>query len=727
MSARFRDVIAGSHRAISRAVLVEGHQFGPNPTGVELPILGGDVQLTASSDIKGTLDLTVPADYFDQVDPYGLEIFVERGIFFGDGSTEMVPVGYFRIDDVVQRPAPNGPARIDGVSREAQLIDNRPILPYQVPTGVTHRSAFYALVNGYTPEGGAQVVAPMFSDAVVPIDWDDAGYDPDEATVTAGQIVEDSGFDFLAKLASARGCVLRFRPTGELAVERVDGAELAAGRIGRAAQELIAAFGDPTIQVHEDFSFVGMSDNGGSWNDGLVTGYIAAHPGATFEPDGDGHYVWTPDPVLYLERVVEGEAALSPVVWEIHGGPSGTLVDASRSKTRRGVYNLTRAVGSDTTAQTGYQIARITDPLSPLRQGGLFGTVPRFYASPVLKTAEAAAKAAETIQARVRGLPKELSLFVVPNPALRPLDIISSALTGRGQQPERHVLESVTIPLASGEGASAPELRTRTMNAIADVSVDDPQDPNFPDPTDPTDPVDPTDPTDPGPGTGEPDPTDGTQAAVQRGWGAIIDGDEFDYTGRPSGKWGLYDGAGHDGNGRRSPSAYTVHDGMMTCHGENKVSGGCAFSRGEMGARVEIRARVYNTGGGNDRYHPVLILWPDNDDWPGGAEYDFMECDEGTGKFGLFMHLPNHQPYRQDHYEEPLDLTQWHNYACEWNPSAKTLKAYVDGREVYAGSGRVAEAPGPMHLTIQLDDFGGNPRPCNFDIAWVRHYQRPNA
>jgi hypothetical protein len=137
---------------------------------------------------------------------------------------------------------------------------------------------------------------------------------------------------------------------------------------------------------------------------------------------------------------------------------------------------------------------------------------------------------------------------------------------------------------------------------------------------------------------------------------------------------------------------------------------------------------VYNTANdGGDRYHPVLILWPDSDQWPAGAEYDYFECDEGDGPgdVGGFMHLPNHQPYRQDHFSIGVDITQWHNYACEWNPGRQTLKQWTDGVQKYNGSGRVAQAPGPMHPTIQLDNFGGDPRSANFDIAWVRIYANP--
>jgi hypothetical protein len=53
--------------------------------------------------------------------------------------------------------------------------------------------------------------------------------------------------------------------------------------------------------------------------------------------------------------------------------------------------------------------------------------------------------------------------------------------------------------------------------------------------------------------------SDGVQAAVLRGWGRVVAGDEFSYVGAPDPqKWKLYDGLGHAGKGIRSPKAWNV-------------------------------------------------------------------------------------------------------------------------------------------------------------------------
>lgn len=222
VTGRFLETIGGTHRAVVSALLVEGWQFGATPTGTELPILAGDVKLTATADVKATLDLTVPGDYWETVQPYSGEIWVARGVAFGDGSQELVPLGYFRIEEAQQDEAPFGPVQITGADRIVSIQQNRVLFPYQVPEGTTHRTIFERLVNGrLTPSSEINTAgyAALIGSAI-PIVW--TGYDPDRATVTGGQVVEDSTYDFLAKLADSKACVLRFDELGQLQVEQRD-------------------------------------------------------------------------------------------------------------------------------------------------------------------------------------------------------------------------------------------------------------------------------------------------------------------------------------------------------------------------------------------------------------------------------------------------------------------------------------------------------------------------
>jgi hypothetical protein len=155
VSDRFLEHINGTHHALVQARLLTTTQFGANPTGTDLPILSGDVKLSATSDNKSTLEITVPGDYRDLVMPFGTEVWVARGVDYGDTTHEMVPLGYFRIDDVEQESAPYGPVRLSCSDRISQLKQNRVLYPFQVPEGYTHRKLFERLVNGRLSVGSA--------------------------------------------------------------------------------------------------------------------------------------------------------------------------------------------------------------------------------------------------------------------------------------------------------------------------------------------------------------------------------------------------------------------------------------------------------------------------------------------------------------------------------------------------------------------------------------------
>lgn len=638
VSDRFLETVRGTHRAVARLTLVDGIQYGASPTGLPVPLLEGSVRLMAVSDVKAQLRVTIPGDWWDEVQPFGAEVFAERGVAFGDGQEEYVPLGYFPLAKPRQDSAPYGPVQLSCDDRMRRLIRVcRIVLPWQIPVGTTHRAVLERLVNGDPSGVGTYGMYRLQGAAPVPIIWDDAGYNPDTSTIDGQPLVDDSAYEYMAKIVGARGAVLRFRPTGELEV-------------------------------------------------------VAASP-----------------------------AIDAPAVYALRTGPSSgaTLKRWARGTDDDGVFNAVRAVGSDPDHQTGYRLARITDPASRLRYDGPMGPRLRYYASPLLANDGEADEAAATLLARSTGLPTETQLWTVPMPAHQPLDVVSGPTgTGFGT----FVLDEVEVPLVGG---GETVLHTRTLNPVAEVET-----PDTPEPTPPPDPGPGTTPDPgPGPGPGGGDPSDGTQAAVLLNWGTVIDGDEFAGNTINTVKWGLYNSPGHSGNGTRRPAAFSQHDGMLTITGDaNNQSGGATFRRGSMGYRLECRVRAYPDGPRGDRpdeYHPVLILWPDSNEWPEGAEYDFLEFDIGDTRGAGFMHLPNHQPYRQDHFTFPVDPTQWFNMACEWNRNKRTLKAWCNGVQVYSGSGRVAEAPGPMHPTFQLDHFGGRPRRAKFDMAWIRIYGVP--
>jgi hypothetical protein len=226
----------------------------------------------------------------------------------------------------------------------------------------------------------------------------------------------------------------------------------------------------------------------------------------------------------------------------------------------------------------------------------------------------------------------------------------------------------------------------------------------------------------------EPPPSSSTEAASLLGWGAVIDGDEFNTGTQPGGKWGMYNGPGHGGNGLRRPSAWSISGGILTCTGDNVsggTTGGMAFQSGRMYCRVEIRMRTYsiNAGAGGNRYHPVALLWPDSEQWPEGGEHDFFETDCDSGELGWFMHYPA-STVIQEGGSIAKDIQNWHNYGYEWGPGG--FRAWCDGVQYFQYTQASMQPPGPMSLRLQLDNFDGtNMNPARMEFDWVRFYTPP--
>ncbi|MEU7818625.1 family 16 glycosylhydrolase [Pseudonocardia sp. NPDC049154] len=207
---------------------------------------------------------------------------------------------------------------------------------------------------------------------------------------------------------------------------------------------------------------------------------------------------------------------------------------------------------------------------------------------------------------------------------------------------------------------------------------------------------------------------DGSTAAGRLGW-TPIGGDEFS---GGLGKWGLYDGAGHGGNGRRTPDAVSTSGGVLTIRGDsNGNTGGMAFNESRQYGRYEMRAKFPP---GDSQYHPVLILWPSDIEWPRGGEVDFAETDSASDGVHFFLHYGADN--NQKSASRKIDITQWHNYAVEWTPNGIT--GYLDGQQWFSSTDPGTLPPGKMHPTIQLDYFpdGGSPRPSEMQVDWLRIY-----
>ncbi|WP_258064654.1 glycoside hydrolase family 16 protein [Arthrobacter sp. ZGTC131] len=214
----------------------------------------------------------------------------------------------------------------------------------------------------------------------------------------------------------------------------------------------------------------------------------------------------------------------------------------------------------------------------------------------------------------------------------------------------------------------------------------------------------------------------GHQAAAVRGWGPVIAGDEFSNTGSPDRtKWSVYNGPGHAGKGVRSPQAWSVANGVATVRGDAAgTTGGMSAKFGNQKyGKWETRMK---TDARDPQYHPVLILWPDNDDSK-CAEIDYAEGTADTAQMKFFLHYACGGGDFQTTAAKPVDTTQWHNYAVEWTPAGIT--GYIDGVKTFTDTNPAHQPSGSMHQTLQLDWFpnGSSTAPSQMQVDWVRVYK----
>lgn len=199
--------LRGSHRMCARATVVSGFPTGVSPVGDTIPVESGDVQYDASAKIRANLDLAIPGEYWPDtpdalVNPYGTEVFIERGIVLGGGAREWVSQGYYRIESVEQDDATGGLVRLSGKDRMAGIIDARLEAPIQFGPATAVSTVFDTLVLDVYPT------------ATIEFDFD-AG----ATTFPGNHIAEEDRHGFLDDIVRALGKVWFWDYRGVLRVE----------------------------------------------------------------------------------------------------------------------------------------------------------------------------------------------------------------------------------------------------------------------------------------------------------------------------------------------------------------------------------------------------------------------------------------------------------------------------------------------------------------------------
>lgn len=206
VSNRFLSVVRSSHKRVARARIVAPRQVGTDPVGAEIPIISGDVTVDINADVTSTLSLETeiawPADATSNGTPYGQEIYVERGIEYGDGGTEWVGLGYFRIEALEQDDVPNGSLHISASDRMASIKDARPLQPIQFGAGSSFQAVVDFVLNEALPG--------------VPAVYDFAA---GSAILGISHIMDQDRLKFLQDLVTSYGKIMYFDYAGRLQVK----------------------------------------------------------------------------------------------------------------------------------------------------------------------------------------------------------------------------------------------------------------------------------------------------------------------------------------------------------------------------------------------------------------------------------------------------------------------------------------------------------------------------
>ena len=187
-----------------------------------------------------------------------------------------------------------------------------------------------------------------------------------------------------------------------------------------------------------------------------------------------------------------------------------------------------------------------------------------------------------------------------------------------------------------------------------------------------------------------------------------------------------------------NPSHVVLHNGVLSLEtyrdpahaglGGPWVSGGIAVWPSIQDVTYGLtclRSRVTNPNGVTQ----VELLWPNDGQWP--PEVDFNESDGTNSSGGHLFYGPMSRPNSVQVGPSGVDLTQWHDWCVDVQPTNVTWT--VDGAIWASTSGATPYALTPFHLAVQQEVWPcGNafetcpssqtPAETDLDIAWIAEY-----
>jgi hypothetical protein len=149
VSERFLARLAESHTPITRVQL-----FLTDGRVVDVEHTGGSVTVDRGQATRRTCSVTtpdpslIPRTAADELATYGARLRISRGVDYGDGSSELVPLGVFRLDSV-DGDVTQGPVTLTGKDLSICLADDKFTTPYTATGTVV--GAITALVQRSLP------------------------------------------------------------------------------------------------------------------------------------------------------------------------------------------------------------------------------------------------------------------------------------------------------------------------------------------------------------------------------------------------------------------------------------------------------------------------------------------------------------------------------------------------------------------------------------------------
>lgn len=142
-------------------------------------------------------------------------------------------------------------------------------------------------------------------------------------------------------------------------------------------------------------------------------------------------------------------------VFTVTDGAAGTITGRARTAQRGALYNRIVVDGkvTDTGAAAPRAVADLTDPASPIRVGGPYGVVTRFYASDLITTQGQAQATADAMLVSYSTAGRVEKVTAVPDPAIE-LGDIGKIYTRDGDTYTGRVT-ALTLPLTIRDGPMA--------------------------------------------------------------------------------------------------------------------------------------------------------------------------------------------------------------------------------------------------------------------------------